>query len=84
MSQAEILTSKTATIDPADLADEKLPRGVVDYAIVLQSDPTISRAWKKLKPLKKCFDAYKLIFVLHLVIDWAHNVWRPWFLGPIQ
>lgn len=183
------MTSKTATIDPPDLADEKLPKRVVDYAIVLQPDVVMSQAWRKLQPIKKagvkswnhttssnvrstpiavnvetkapnkswtdgkaqlgiwttalhkrlstlqkpgqerlkipampllvaqghdwhmlilsqqtrfsnqlttviwqkidigntrnCFDAYKLISVLHLVMDWAHTVWRPWFLELI-
>lgn len=191
-----IANVKTASIDPPELADENLPRRVVDYAIVLQTDRTIKRAWETLRPIgtarikswnhttsnnvrstpiasnietkapnkswtdgkaqlaiwtlallkrlfmlqqpgkerpkvpampllivqghdwhifivsqqhqtdeespsskkyatviwqkidigntRNCFDAYKLISVLHLVMDWAETVWRPWFLALIR
>lgn len=189
-SPADTLTRKTASIDPPSLADEALPRRVVDYAIVLLPDEVISRAWRRLQPLKgagikswnhtttsdvrstpiaanietkapnkswtdgkaqlgiwtaalhkrlsvlkepgggklhipampllvaqghdwhlliisqhshssdkggtviwqkidigntrNCFDAYKLIAVIHLVADWAHTTWRPWFTKLIE
>ncbi|KAL8848258.1 MAG: hypothetical protein Q9221_006696 [Calogaya cf. arnoldii] len=180
-----IANVKSASIDPPELAYQKLPKRVVDYAIVLRSSQPIQKAWETLQtvgnagikswnhttnngvrstpiassietkapgkswtdgkaqiaiwtaalfkrlallqqpgrgpleipamplliaqghdwhffvvsqqfgPSKKrtttiwqkidigntrnCFDAYKLIAVLHLVMEWAVNVWRPWF-----
>ncbi|KAI4175729.1 MAG: hypothetical protein LQ348_006105 [Seirophora lacunosa] len=37
--------------------------------------------WQKIDigSTRNCFDAYKLIAVLHVVVDWAYTVWRPWF-----
>ena len=188
---ANTLDSKTAIIDPPELADEKVLKRVVDYAIVFQPNPMMSQAWRKLQPMKKtgikswnhipssnvrsipiavnveikvpnkswtdgkaqlgiwitalhkrmshlqkpgqcrlkilamplliaqghdwhmliisqqtissnqlmstvvwekiaigntrnCFDAFKLISVLHLLMDWAQTVWRPWFLELVE
>ncbi len=187
---ADLLTRKAATIEPPELADQKLPKRVVDYAIVLRPNQLIRNAWEALQPVGKagikswnhttnnevrstpiaisietkapnkswtdgkaqiaiwtaalfkrlvllqqpgqgrlkipamplliaqghdwhffvvsqqfsrvskkrttiiwqkidigntrnCFDAYKLIAVLHLVMDWAFKLWRPWFLNLI-
>ncbi|KAI4223122.1 MAG: hypothetical protein L6R36_005653 [Xanthoria steineri] len=181
---------KSASIDPPDLAYRKLPKRVVDYAIVLRPSQPIQKAWKMLLPVgnaglkswnhttsnsvrstpiassietkapgkswtdgkaqiaiwtaalfnrlallqqpgqdylevqampliiaqghdwhffvisqqldpvsekrttiiwqkidigntRNCFDAYKLIAVLHLVMEWAYNTWRPWFYNLI-
>ncbi|KAL8910201.1 MAG: hypothetical protein Q9171_004499 [Xanthocarpia ochracea] len=186
----DIANVKTATIEPPELADQKLPRRVVDYAIVLQPNQLIRNAWEALRPVGKagikswnhttnndvrstpiaisietkapnkswtdgkaqiaiwtaalfkrlvllqqpgqgrlkipamplliaqghdwhffvvsqqfgrvskkrttviwqkieigntrnCFDAYKLIAVLHLLMQWAFKRWRPWFLNLI-
>ncbi|KAI4264558.1 MAG: hypothetical protein L6R42_000342 [Xanthoria sp. 1 TBL-2021] len=170
------LDRKSASIDPPELAYQKLPKRVVDYAIVLRSSQPIQKAWETLQTVRNagikswnhttnngvrsipiasnietktpgkswtdgkaqiaiwtaalfkrlallqqpgrgpldipampagiaqghdwhsskkrtttiwqkidignarnCFDAYKLIAVLHLVMEWAVNVWRPWF-----
>ncbi|KAL8960883.1 MAG: hypothetical protein Q9193_002485 [Seirophora villosa] len=37
--------------------------------------------WQKIDigSTRNCFDAYKLLAVLHVVADWAYTVWRPWF-----
>lgn len=37
--------------------------------------------WQKMDvgSTRCCFDAYKLLAVLHVVADWAYTVWRPWF-----
>ncbi|KAL8655149.1 MAG: hypothetical protein Q9210_001059 [Variospora velana] len=189
-----IANVKTASIDPPELANQKLPKRVVDYAIVLQPNQAIENAWEKLQPIgtasvkswnhttsaeirstpitisietkapnkswtdgkaqiaiwtaalhkrlsmlqqpgqgslhipampllivqghdwylfvvsqqqpslaekkkrklttviwqkidigntRNCFDAYKLLSVLHLIMDWAYRVWRPWFLELI-
>jgi uncharacterized protein YfaT (DUF1175 family) len=32
---------------------------------------------------RNCFDALKVVAVLHWVMDWAETVWRPWFLSLI-
>ncbi|KAL9016619.1 MAG: hypothetical protein Q9185_006031 [Variospora sp. 1 TL-2023] len=191
-----IANVKTASIDPPELANQKLPKRVVDYAIVLQPNQAIENAWEKLQPIgtasikswnhttsaeirstpitisietkapnkswtdgkaqiaiwtaalhkrlsmlqqpgqgsldipampllivqghdwylfvvsqqqqpsvpekkkrkittviwqkidigntRNCFDAYKLLSVLHLVMDWAYRVWRPWFLELVR
>ncbi|KAL8721439.1 MAG: hypothetical protein Q9225_001884 [Loekoesia sp. 1 TL-2023] len=47
----DVASVKTAAIDPPNLADEALPKRVVDYAIVLLPEERLSRAWKKLQPL---------------------------------
>ncbi|KAL8764901.1 MAG: hypothetical protein Q9209_007826 [Squamulea sp. 1 TL-2023] len=42
--------------------------------------------WQKIDigNTRNCFDAYKLMAVLHLVLDWAQTVWRPWFCRLIE
>lgn len=30
---------------------------------------------------RSCFDAMKVVAVLHLLMDWAVGVWRPWLLS---
>ncbi|KAL8919413.1 MAG: hypothetical protein Q9208_006791 [Pyrenodesmia sp. 3 TL-2023] len=37
--------------------------------------------WQKIDvgSTRNCFDAYKLLAVLHVVADWAYTIWRPWF-----
>lgn len=30
---------------------------------------------------RSCFDAMKVITVLHWLMDWAEKVWRPWLLS---
>ncbi|KAL8835788.1 MAG: hypothetical protein Q9170_003182 [Blastenia crenularia] len=37
--------------------------------------------WQKIDigSTRNCFDAYKLLAVLHKVADWAYTTWRPWF-----
>lgn len=32
---------------------------------------------------RNCFDALKVVAVLHWLVDWAERVWRPWFLSLI-
>ncbi|KAL8783493.1 MAG: hypothetical protein Q9213_004589 [Squamulea squamosa] len=42
--------------------------------------------WQKIDigNTRNCFDAYKLIAVLHRVMEWAFKVWRPWFHDLIR
>ncbi|KAL8724767.1 MAG: hypothetical protein Q9166_007761 [cf. Caloplaca sp. 2 TL-2023] len=186
----DIANVKTASIDPPELADHKLPKRVVDYAITLRPNQLISNAWEELRPLgragikswnhttssnvrstpiaigietkapnkswtdgkaqiaiwtaalhkrllmlqqpgqerleipvmplliaqghdwhlfivsqqsrfgkkrttiiwqkidigntRNCFDTYKLVSILHLIMDWAYTIWRPWFLKLIE
>ena len=37
--------------------------------------------WQKIDVgnTRNCFDTYKIIAVLHLVVQWAEKTWRPWF-----
>lgn len=37
--------------------------------------------WQKIDvgSTRNCFDAFKLLAVLHVIADWAFTVWRPWF-----
>lgn len=42
---------KSATIDPPILAEAKLPKRVIDYAIVLLPDDQMKQAFQRLKPL---------------------------------
>ena len=37
--------------------------------------------WQKIDigNTRNCFDTYKTIAVLHLVMQWAETTWRPWF-----
>lgn len=37
--------------------------------------------WQKMDigSTRNCFDAYKLLAVLHLIADWACSTWQPWF-----
>ena len=44
------MSSKTARIEPPELASAELPRRVVDYVIALKPDSIISQAWNTLKP----------------------------------
>jgi hypothetical protein len=30
---------------------------------------------------RSCFDAMKVVTVLHWLMDWAERVWRPWLLS---
>lgn len=30
---------------------------------------------------RSCFDAMKVVAVLHWYMGWAERVWRPWFLS---
>ena len=50
---ADLLTRKSATIDPPELADQKLPKRVVDYAFVLRPNQLIRNAWEALQPVGK-------------------------------
>jgi len=33
---------------------------------------------------RSCFDALKVVAVLHWLMDWAESVWRPWFLSLLR
>jgi len=33
---------------------------------------------------RSCFDAMKVLAVLHWLMDWAETVWRPWFLSLME
>ncbi|KAL9078306.1 MAG: hypothetical protein Q9157_002769 [Trypethelium eluteriae] len=33
---------------------------------------------------RSCFDAMKVVTVLHWLMDWAERVWRPWLLGLLE
>lgn len=37
--------------------------------------------WQKLDigSTRNCFDAFKVIAVLHTILQWAETTWRPWF-----
>jgi hypothetical protein len=30
---------------------------------------------------RSCFDALKVVAVLHWLFEWAETVWRPWLLS---
>ncbi|KAL8993079.1 MAG: hypothetical protein Q9169_006614 [Polycauliona sp. 2 TL-2023] len=47
--QLGIANVKSATIDPPDLAYQKLPKRVIDYAIVIRPTRTIQSAWATLQ-----------------------------------
>ena len=32
---------------------------------------------------RSCFDAMRVVAVLHWLMDWAERVWRPWFVSLI-
>lgn len=55
------------------------------FVVSQQLDPVLKKRtttiWQKIDigNTRNCFDAYKLIAVLHLVMEWAFKVWRPWF-----
>lgn len=59
------------------------------FVISQQLDPVSEKRttiiWQKIDigNTRNCFDAYKLIAVLHLVMEWAYNTWRPWFYDLI-
>ncbi|KAL8824085.1 MAG: hypothetical protein Q9170_008256, partial [Blastenia crenularia] len=46
-----IANVKSASVDPPELAHQKLPKRVVDYAITLQPNPAMRSAWEKLQPI---------------------------------
>lgn len=33
---------------------------------------------------RSCFDAMKIIAILHWLMNWAETVWRPWFIRLIN
>lgn len=58
------------------------------FLILSQSSkPSIQTTiWQKIDmgSTRCCFDTYKIITVLHYLIDWAERVWRPWFHSLIE
>ncbi|SLM39299.1 hypothetical protein LPUS_09819 [Lasallia pustulata] len=42
--------------------------------------------WQKIDigNTRNCFDIYKIIAVLHLVVQWAETTWRPWFYSLLD
>jgi len=42
--------------------------------------------WQKIDigNTRNCFDIYKIIAVLHLVMQWAETTWRPWFYSLLN
>jgi len=43
--------------------------------------PLKTTVWQKIDmgSTRNCFDAHKVIAILHLLADWAETTWRPWF-----
>ena len=56
------------------------------YLIIIQreGDKTVFRDKIDIGSTRSCFDALKVLAVLHWCMDWAETVWRPWFLSLIQ
>ncbi|KAL8767279.1 MAG: hypothetical protein Q9209_006171 [Squamulea sp. 1 TL-2023] len=60
------------------------------FVVSQQSNPASKKRtttiWQKIDigNTRNCFDAYKLIAVLHRVMEWAFKVWRPWFHDLIR
>ena len=48
---AKVWTSKTARIEPPQLASAELPRRVIDYVVALKPDARLTKAWQALKPV---------------------------------
>jgi hypothetical protein len=71
-ANAHDLNRKTTTIDPKDLADAKLPKRVIDYAITLKPDDTILKMWERLQPLPNT-----------LVKSWNHTTYEAVRKFPI-
>lgn len=46
-------------------------------------DKTVIRDKIDVGSTRSCFDAMKVVVVLHWCMDWAETVWRPWFLSLI-
>ncbi|KAH9869719.1 hypothetical protein IAQ61_006931 [Plenodomus lingam] len=55
------------------------------HLLVLSRDGEKTIIWDKIAvgSTRSCFDAMKLVAVLHWCMDWAETVWRPWFLSLI-
>ncbi|KAI4265406.1 MAG: hypothetical protein L6R38_009449 [Xanthoria sp. 2 TBL-2021] len=56
------------------------------HLMIISQRSEKSIIWQKIDigNTRNCFDAYKLMAVLHLVLDWAQTVWRPWFHRLIE
>lgn len=51
--------------------------------VTKDEEKTILREKIDIGSTRTCFDAMKLVAVLHWLMDWAHTVWRPWFVSLI-
>lgn len=53
-----------------------------------QSSPeeVMTVIWQKIDigNTRNCFDTYKIIAVLHLLMQWAETTWRPWFCSVLD
>lgn len=47
------------------------------------SEKLVFREQKMIGSTRNCFDALKIVAVLHWLMNWAETVWRPWFLSLI-
>ena len=52
---------------------------IVSHQLSAEEGRTV--IWRKIDigNTRNCFDFYKLIAVLHLLMQWAETIWRPWF-----
>ena len=53
------------------------------HLLVVSEDDRKMTIWEKIDigSTRSCFDAMKVVAVLHWLMDWAETVWRPWLLS---
>ncbi|KAI9657282.1 MAG: hypothetical protein M1829_006927 [Trizodia sp. TS-e1964] len=55
------------------------------HLLFVSTDSQKMTIWEQIDigSTRSCFDAMKVVAVLHWLMDWAERVWRPWFLSLI-
>jgi hypothetical protein len=53
------------------------------HLLIVSKDDQTMAIWEQIDggSTRSCFDAMKVVTVLHWLMDWAERVWRPWLLS---